>query len=114
MAISNIAITNGGDDIFVCPGDLVNDPQDHAVTCIIFCNVSISSATLTLHAIAQNPEGNEPVSDTNMIIKSLTIPAGETFSFDTEKLVLSSGDTVHAIASINSALVATVSSMRVS
>lgn len=110
MAISNIAITNGGVDIFTCPGTLVTDVQEHAVTCVIFCNISALSTTLTLHA----PANNTPVSATNKIINTLTIPAGETFSFDTEKLVLTTGDKLHAIAGANSALVATVSSMRVS
>lgn len=110
MAISNITITNGGTDIFTCPGTLVTDVQEHAVTCIIFCNVSGSATNLTLHAPAQN----STISNVNKIINTLTIPAGETFSFDTEKLVLATGDKLHAISSVNGALVATVSSMRLS
>jgi len=48
-----------------------------------------------------------------MIVNNLKIPAGETFTFDTEKLVLSTGDTIRALATVNGALSATVSSLRV-
>ena len=48
------------------------------------------------------------------VIKDLSIPAGETVSFDSEKLVLGTGDRVRAVASANSRLSVTVSSMRVS
>lgn len=108
MAITNTAITSNGTDIFVCPGG--TSVQEHAVTCVIFCNVSDSLIVLTLHAV---PTGSN-VGNVNTIIKNLDIPAGETFTFDTEKMVLKTGDRIHAIASSENALVSTVSSMRVS
>lgn len=107
MAISNAAITTTGVDIFTCPGTLVTDVQEHAVTCLIFCNTNGSDATLTLTA---TPQGGTA----RTLIQTLTIPTTETFSFDTEKLVLSTGDKITATASINSAIVVTVSTMRVS
>jgi hypothetical protein len=107
MAISNAAITTGGDDIFTCPGTLGTDVQEHAVTCLIFCNISGSAANLTVTA---TPQGGSA----RALIQTLPIPATETFTFDTEKLVLSTGDKITATASANSAIVATVSSMRVS
>lgn len=109
MAISNSTITTTGDNIFVCPGTPVTDPQEYAVTCMFFCNVSASSSSLNVYVI---PNGGS-VTATSKIVNSLTIPAGETFSFDTEKLILASGDRVHAVASANSTLVSTVSVMRV-
>lgn len=110
MAISSTALTTAGQDIFVCPGTLPSDSREYAVTCIVFCNISVSDATLTVHAVVSGGT----VNTTNQIINALLIPAGETFTFDTEKFVLSTGDRVHAIASANSRLVSTVSSMRVS
>lgn len=110
MAISNTAITTSGNDIFTCPGTLPSDTQEHAVTCIMFCNVSGSNALLDVYAI---PAGSSR-STLNQVINQLLIPAGETFTFDTEKLVLSTNDRIHAIANINNALVTTVSNMRVS
>lgn len=110
MAIENTEITTAGDDIFLCPGTLPSDSREYAVTCVIFCNVSGSDTTLTLHAIPQSSS----LANVNMIINALTIPAGETFTFDTEKMVLATGDTLHAIAGNDGRLVATVTSMRVS
>lgn len=113
MAIKNELITSGGGIIFTCPGTVVTDVQEHAVTCMIFCNVSASAATLDLHVI---PVGDslDTANYSDQIIKQLSIPAGETFSFDTEKLVLTTGDRVYARANADSRLVVTISSMRVS
>jgi hypothetical protein len=110
MAIQNYTVSNSSTTIFSCPGNVSTDPQEHAVTCVIFCNTSASEAELTVHAVSY-PNAR---SSTNMIINSLIVPAGETFTFDTEKLVLSTGDTIQAISSVDGALSATVSSMRVS
>lgn len=110
MAISNTAITTSGNDIFTCPGTPSTDEREYAVTCIMFCNISGSNALLDVNVI---PAGSAK-STLNQVISQLLIPAGETFTFDTEKLVLATLDRVHATANINNALVTTVSSMRVS
>jgi hypothetical protein len=47
-----------------------------------------------------------------MIVNALTVPAGDTVSFDQEKLVLSNGDFVVAIGS-NPGLSATISTLTV-
>ena len=107
MAISNASITTSGVDIFTCPGTLVTDVQEHAVTCLIFCNTSGADATLTVTA---TPQGGSAAT----LIKELSVPAAETFTFDTEKLVLSTGDKITALASANTAITVTVSSFRVS
>lgn len=106
MAITNSAITATGTDIFTAGGS----GQEHAVTCVIFCNISTSDAVLTVHVI---PNGGL-VSNTNRIINELTVPAKETFTFDTEKMILNSGDKFYATADSNNRLVVTVSHMRVS
>ena len=120
MAIQNSAVTNTGDDIFICPGTVSTDVQEHAVTCMMFCNIGPNTVELDVWAV---PHGSpvsssfgSPNSVPNQIIKSLGIPASETFTFDTEKLVLTTGDKI--VASVgpmqDNRLVATVSSMRVS
>jgi hypothetical protein len=106
MAIANQSLSTGGNNIFVCPAD-----QEHAVTCVVFCNYSISTVTIKVYAI---PSGVVSVSDASIVIKDLELPASETFTFDTEKFVLSAGDRLHAVSSANSSVTATVSSMRVS
>ena len=35
----------------------------------------------------------------NCVVRQLTLPAGETFTFDTEKIVLEAGDRIFCIAS---------------
>ena len=105
MAIANQSLTTGGNNLFVGPAD-----QEHAVTCVVFCNYSISTVVLNCCAI---PNGGT-TGDSSIIIKDLTLPAGETFTFDTEKFVLATGDRLWARASANSSVTATVSSMRVS
>jgi hypothetical protein len=111
MAINNTLISTGaGTDIYVTPGVSPTDEREYAVTCVIFCNYSNDDVSLMLHVI---PRGLTPLPD-NKIIHNLLIPAGETFSFDTEKIVLNTGDYIRAIANATGRLSATVSSMRIS
>jgi hypothetical protein len=83
-----------------------------AITTLIFCNTASPdptiSTTLTLYAV---PNGGA-AGISNMILNALAIPNGETFTFDTEKLVLSSGDAIYAIASTTN-ITATISYMSV-
>jgi hypothetical protein len=111
MALNSTLITTLGNDIFTCPGTANTDPQEHAVTCMIFCNYSNDDEILNLWLLAPSPAAVSPV---YKVISKLTIPAGETFTFDTEKIVLSTGERVHArSSSSDSRLTVTVSSMRV-
>lgn len=104
MAISNTVLTSAVVDIFVCPAS-----QEHAVTCMIFCNTGGTDANIDVYAI---PSG-QTAGTNRQIMKTLTVPASETFSFDTEKLVLAAGDKIAASATVNSVITVTVSSMRV-
>lgn len=108
MAITSKAITTSGVNIFP-PSSPVLDPGEYAVTTMIFCNVSVSSATLNLHLV----ETGAAPSTVNTIIKTLTLPAGETFTFDSERFILADSDAVHAIASADSRIVATISYVRI-
>jgi hypothetical protein len=106
MAIRNETLDAVGKNLFLCPVG-----EEHAVTCIVFCNYSLSQVTINVHAV---PNGVSAVSTDSIVMKELVLPAGETFTFDTEKFVLSGGDRIHATSSAGSAVTATVSSMRVS
>lgn len=101
MAITNTAITTSAASIFTSTGN-------NAITTIIICNTGVTDRTLTMHAV---PSGSS-VSSTNMIVNALNIPAGETMSFDQEKIVLGNGDQVDALAS-GTGLSATVSTLAV-
>jgi len=81
---------------------------ERAITTVIVCNTSVSDLTLTLYAVAN---GNSAGTGT-MIVNALTVPAGDTISFDQEKMVLSSGDSLIAVGS-STGLTATVSTLAV-
>ena len=49
----------------------------------------------------------------NMVINDLVLPAGETFTFDSEKLVLAASDKIVAISTSPTNLSATVSFLEV-
>ena len=51
--------------------------------------------------------------DVNMVINDLTLPAGETFTFDSEKIVLDAGDKIVCISQSPTNLSATVSFLEV-
>lgn len=79
---------------------------ENAVTCMIFCNTSDDTdATVTVWVVpAAQPAGN-----TNMIMKDIALPAGETFSLDTERFILADSDTIQAQASQDTIVTVTVS-----
>jgi hypothetical protein len=107
MAIKNVTLNSAAtQELFLCPAG-----QEHAVTCVTFCNYSISTVTISVYAV---PASTGAVGDESIMIKDLEIPAKETFTFDTEKLVLSQGDRIHAVCSANNAVTSTISTMRVS
>jgi hypothetical protein len=69
---------------------------DQAITTIIFCNFdSSTSATLDVYAVSSGGV----VSTGTQILKSLSLPATETFVMDTEKLILATGDALWAQSS---------------
>jgi hypothetical protein len=106
MAIASILITNTPSAIFTVPSG-----QEVALTTMFFCNYSASDVTLSsLNLVTSGGSA----SDTNRVVKDLIIPAGETLTFDTEKIVLSSGDFVSAVASDNTRLTVTICLLQVS
>jgi hypothetical protein len=101
MAIVNTAILATNTTIYTSLGN-------NAITTVIICNTGGTDRTLTLHAV---PNGGS-VSTVNMIVNALTVPAGDTVSFDQEKMVLSNGDSLVAVGS-DTGLSATVSTLPV-
>jgi hypothetical protein len=111
MSIQNTAIPGS-----LTPTTIYSSTGSTAITTLIFCNTytydpanpATGTTTLTLHVI---PSGGSR-GPANMILNAMPIPAGETFTFDTEKVVLDNSDTVVALASAAN-LSATVSYMSV-
>lgn len=110
MAIQSTAIGTSVTTLYTSSGD-------NAITNIMFCNTvpfnpaspNTGLAYLTVYLV----KSGDSATSTNMVVNYLPIPAGETFSFDAEKIILSNGDSVRAMADVTATLVATVSSLPV-
>jgi hypothetical protein len=113
MAIENAQLTTTQQDLLVVPG---NVPNGWAITNIMVCNShSADAASFDMHLI----KSGEALSNTKtIVVKELNLPAGETFTFDSEKVVLSPGDKLSFVAEPDigggaTNLVATVSYLEV-
>jgi len=112
MAIENAQLTTTQSNLLVVPSD-----KSYAITTIIVCNTNLSAtsaSTFDLH-IAKS---GQAIGVETTIVKGLELPAGETFTFDSERIVLEAGDFVAFeadpdIGSGNTDLAATVSYLEV-
>jgi hypothetical protein len=111
MAITSNLVTTLGSAIYTAPGTVGSDDREYAVTCMMFCNYSADDVILNLWLLAPLPS---TISNTTKVIHNLTIPAGETFTFDTEKIVLGSAERIWATADATTRLSVSLTSMRVS
>lgn len=100
MALYNTAVPTGS------ASALASGTGERAITTVIVCNTTAGDLILSLYAVSA------ATANTALIINSLTIPAGDTVSFDQEKMVLATGDALHGLAS-GSGLSATVSTLAV-
>lgn len=90
MAITNSILTTTQTDILTVPAD-----TSYAITTIMVCNYSdTDAASFTLHM----RNSGEARGNQNMIVNTLELPPGETFTFDSEKIVLEAGDVVSFVA----------------
>jgi len=86
----------------------------NAITSIILCNTSASTAaTVTLYAVPNSTGSVGTASASNMIVNALPVPPGETVSLDQEKLVLSNNDTIVAVASVGATVSILISTLSV-
>lgn len=110
MAIQNTIVSPLAANILF----YANTGTEQAITTMIFCNTNINEdAKLDLWIV---PFGDIPGSSINQVLKEVSIPRTETFVMDTEKLILSSGDSIHGFVSpsaIGSTVNACVSSVQV-
>ena len=94
MAIVNAQLTTTQLDIVTVPAS-----TKYAITNILVCNNDATDdASFDLHFI---PSGDPLDNAVTRVINGLTLPAGETFTFDSEKIVLGAGDKVAFVASPN-------------
>ena len=106
MAITNtLILTTTATTVFTAVGD-------QAITTVMFCNTDpVNTCLLDVHMV---PAAGVPTTATT-ILKSLSLPATETFVMDAEKLILSNGDSIQAQekAGYNQVVAATVSSVSI-
>jgi len=82
----------------------------YAITSMFFCNRGQAPAKLTVFLV---PKDKAYPSSTTAIIQSLNIANGDTFSFDTEKIILGAEDAVWASSDQSAAINAILSVVRV-
>ena len=90
------------------PSSIYLSNGSNAITSVIVCNPALFDAAnptyntvyLSLYAVRSGTSALNPPM-TGMIVNNLAIPAGETVSFDQEKMVLSSGDQLAASIAIS-------------
>jgi len=115
MAINNIILDNIQTDLITVPSGM-----RYAITTVIVCNTydpnlpdaGARTDVFDLHII----KSGQALGPINMIARAIELPAGETFTFDTEKVVLDPGDKVAFVggtAAAASTLSATVSYLEV-
>lgn len=91
--------------------------QTSAVTTMILCNTAAPSASdETTNAVSVNVylvKSGGSYGTSNLVISSLTVPAGETVFFSEERIVLDAGDEIWIGTSTGSVLAVTVSTLPV-
>lgn len=90
MAIVNAQLTTTQLDILTVPAS-----TSYAVTNILVCNTGSSNAQFDLHLI---PSGDSLANKVTRVVNNLDLPGGETFTFDSERIVLEAGDKVSFVA----------------
>ena len=89
--------------------------KSYAITTIMVCNhagflaAGTNDTSFDLHFV----KDTEPKSNTNMVVKELPVPGGETFTFDAEKIILEAGDKVTSVSQAPLNLAITVSYLEV-
>lgn len=91
--------------------------QTNAITTMILCNTAApSAADETTNAVNVNihlVKTGSSYGTSNLVVSSLTVPAGETVFFSEERIVLDAGDEVWIGTSVGSILAVTVSTLPV-
>lgn len=95
MAVANAQITSGsGLDILTVPAG-----KNYAITSIILCSTETPDPTgdfdayFSIHVRVNGAVAN----DSNKIVSSAELPASDTFTLDSEKMVLSAGDIIRVV-----------------
>lgn len=70
--------------------------KSYAITNILVCNSSLAaSASFDMHLV---PYGETLSNAVTIVVRNLELPPGETFTFDSERIVLEQGDKIVFVA----------------
>jgi|TARA_R110000803_G_scaffold24276_1_gene58721 hypothetical protein len=114
-----MAIING--QISIADKTLLTVPASkrYAITTILVCNTQpedtggTNDTQLDLHVVPSGQTKGNSDPNANQILNNLKIAGGDTFTFDTEKLVLEAGDKIITASQSPANLVATISYLEV-
>lgn len=126
MAISSTLVEAGYTGLLPnSAADPQNDPavytvptnKQYAITTILFCNTGIADPDtpdsdltyLDLHIV----KSGDALGAGNMVLNNIPIPGGETFTFDTEKIILEEGDAIYAATTSPTVITSTLSYLEV-
>ncbi len=87
MAIVNKIIENVRTDVITVPAG-----KSYAVTNILVCNQGATDVAFDMHLLPSGGGGFDTA--LNRVINNLVLRTAETFSFDSERIVLEAGDIV--------------------
>ena len=114
MAIQSTQVGGGDTSILEVPAG-----KSWAVTAMLFCNVAVNpqeeiyteggDSYLDVHLCASGAAAGVD----NMVLNNIPIPAGETFTFNEEKIILEAGDIIRASSTSPTNITATISYMEV-
>lgn len=90
MAIVNQQLITTQLDMITVPAS-----KSYAITNVLVCNNGTANASFDMHLIPQSTSLNNAVT---RVINNLELPPGETFTFDSEKIVLDEGDKISFVA----------------
>ena len=114
MAIATLTISSGAQqDILTVPAN-----KSYAITNIMVCNTynpngaspEGQTSEFDMHLL---PSGEALSTALNCVVRQLSLPAGETFTFDSERIVLDTGDKLSFVGDTNGNLAVTVSYLEV-
>ena len=113
MAVVNATLTGTQLDLITVPSG-----KQYAITGILVCNTydpedadaGTNTTSFDMHII---PDGDALDNAITCVVRKLSLPAGETFTFEGEKIVLGEGDKVSFVSQSPLNLAATLSYLEV-
>jgi hypothetical protein len=114
-----MAITNGKINLTDTTLLTVPNGKRYAVTTIMVCNTQpedtggANDTEFDLHLVPFGQTKGDADPNSNKILNRLKVAGADTFSFDTEKIVLEEGDSIVAMSQSPANLVATISYLEV-